>query len=265
MKKRYTLDYIIIFLISLYLIVPLALTFMYSSFHEWSGVLPHGFTLEYYVAIFTDPLFLTSLLRSLFISIFPVIVCNILMILVLYVTTLYCPKLEKYIEILCNIPYAISGVILAVGILSLYSGLPGILSNRLVLLVGSYCIIILPYVYRGLKNGLNTINVKYLVEAALMLGCSKFKAFIKVILPNMLSGIVVSMMLSISMIFADFVIVNIIGGSYYQTSSIYLYDAMNKSGQTASAVIVVLFLTTLILSTAVVIMQNKSNSKKERV
>lgn len=264
MKKKQLLNGLIIFLIAAYLILPLALTFMYSSFNEWSDILPKDFTLKYYVTIFSDPQFLVSLVRSLMISVIPVLICNILLILVLYVTTLYCPKLEKYIEILCNIPYAISGVILAVGILSLYSGAPGFLSNRIILLIGAYCIVILPYVYRGLKNGLNTIDVKCLIEAALMLGCSKFKAFIKIVLPNIVSGIIISLMLSISMIFADFVIVNIVGGSYYQTSSIYLYKVMNKSGQMTSAVIVVLFLVTLILSTIVLKMQNKSSMKKEK-
>lgn len=265
MKKKSISSYIIIFIISLYLIIPLALTFFYSSFNEWTSILPKDFTLKYYADIFSDPLFLLSLLRSLFIAIFPVIICTIIMILVLYVTTLYCPQLERIIETLCTIPYAIQGVILAVGILSLYSGMPGLLSNRFFLLVGAYCIIVLPYVYRGLKNSLNTINVKYLVEAALMLGCSKFKAFIKIILPNMMSGIMVSMMLSISMTFADFVIVNIIGGSYYQTASIYLYNTMNKSGQTASAIIVVLFLTTLLLSSTVLLIEGQSKIKKEKL
>ena len=87
------------------------------------------------------------------------------------------PKLEKYVEILCNIPYAIQGVILAVGIISLYSGKPGFLSNRLFLLVGAYCIIILPYTFRGLKNTIGALNVKCVIEAAQVLGMFTTHAF----------------------------------------------------------------------------------------
>jgi len=263
MKKNILLDKVIMLFISIYLLLPLILTFIYSIFNEWTSILPSGFTLKYYIQVLTDPLFIASLLRSLIISFIPVLVCTLAMILVFYVTTLYFPKLERIIEILCTIPYSIQGIIIAVGVLSLYSGIGGMLSNRFLLLVGTYCIIILPYVYRGLKNSLNAIHVHTLIEAGQMLGCSKPKAFFSIILPNMLSGIVVSMMISISMIFADFVIVNIIGGSYFQTASMYLYKAMSKSGQITSAIIVVLFMTTLLISKIVTNIENKTKRKEK--
>ena len=178
-------DGLILLLVAAFLILPLALTFFYSIFTEWMDVLPSGFTLQFYAGIFSDGAFINSLLRSIVISAFPVFLCTASILLVLYVMTLYFPKLEKYVEILCNIPYAIQGVILAAGILSLYSGKPGFLSNRIFLLVGAYCIIILPYVFRGLKNTINALNVKYVVEAAQMLGCSKFRAFFTVVIPQM--------------------------------------------------------------------------------
>ena len=150
--KTHIWDGIILFLIAAFLILPLALTFFYSVFTEWMDILPTGFTLSFYAGIFSDGAFINSLLRSIVISFVPVVICTISILLVLYVITLYIPKLEKYIEILCNIPYAIQGVILAAGVISLYSGKPGFLSNRVFLLVGAYCIIILPYIFRGLKK-----------------------------------------------------------------------------------------------------------------
>lgn len=258
MKKSSVLDKSVIIIISAYLLLPLILTFIYSIFNEWTSILPSGFTLKYYIQVLNDPLFIASLLRSLIISFVPVLVCTITMILVMYVTTLYFPKLERIIEILCTIPYAIQGIIIAVGVLSLYSGVGGILSNRFILLVGTYCIIVLPYIYRGLRNSLHAIHVHTLIEAAVMLGCSKTKAFFLIVLPNMVSGIAVSMMISIAMIFADFVIVNIIGGSYFQTASMYLYKAMSISGQMTSSIIVILFITTLLISRIANYLENKS-------
>lgn len=263
MKKKNILNTFIIIFISIYLLFPLVLTFIYSTFNEWTGILPTGFTFQYYIDIFQDSLFIASLLRSLFIAFISVFICTIVMILVLYVTTLYLPKLERIVETLCTIPYAIQGIIIAVGVLSLYSGMDGLLGNRLVLLIGTYCIVVLPYIYRGLKNSLNSVSVHTLIEAAVMLGCSQTKAFFKVVLPNIKSGIVVSMMISIAMIFADFAIVNIIGGSYFQTASMYLYKAMSKSGQITSAIIVVLFLTTLAISFVVSKLEKKTSLEGE--
>ncbi|MDB7987566.1 hypothetical protein PND93_00160 [Faecalicoccus pleomorphus] len=137
--KTHLWDGLILFLVAAFLVLPLALTFFYSVFTEWMDILPTGFTLNFYAGIFSDGAFINSLLRSIVISIVPVVICTIAILLVLYVITLYVPKLEKYIEILCNIPYAIQGVILAAGIISLYSGKPGFLSCWWVLTASLFC------------------------------------------------------------------------------------------------------------------------------
>ena len=250
--KTHLWDGLILFLVAAFLVLPLALTFFYSVFTEWMDILPTGFTLNFYAGIFSDGAFINSLLRSIVISIVPVVICTIAILLVLYVITLYVPKLEKYIEILCNIPYAIQGVILAAGIISLYSGKPGFLSNRIFLLVGAYCIIILPYVFRGLKNMIGALNVRCVIEAAQVLGCSKLHAFFTIVIPQMKRGIISTMMLAFTMIFADFVVVNMIAGSAFRTAGIYLYQTMSKSGQTSSAI------TTLLISTLTLMIQNKA-------
>ena len=251
--KTHIWDGIILFLIAAFLILPLALTFFYSVFTEWMDILPTGFTLSFYAGIFSDGAFINSLLRSIVISFVPVVICTISILLVLYVITLYIPKLEKYIEILCNIPYA--------GVISLYSGKPGFLSNRVFLLVGAYCIIILPYIFRGLKNTIGALNVRCVIEAAQVLGCSKLHAFFTIVIPQMKRGIISTMMLAFTMLFADFVVVNMIAGSSFRTAGIYLYQTMSKSGQTSSAIIVILFITTLIISTLTLAIQNKQATK----
>ena len=262
--KTHFIDGFVLLIIASFLIIPLALTFLYSVFTEWMNILPTGFTLNFYAQIFSDGAFINSLLRSIIISFVPVCICTVALLLVLYVTTLYMPKLEKYIEILCNIPYAIQGVILAVGIISLYSGKPGILSQRLFLLVGAYCIIILPYTFRGLKNTIGALNVKCVIEAAQVLGCSKLHAFFIIVIPQMKRGIISTMLLAFTMLFADFVVANMIAGSAFRTAGIYLYQTMSKSGQLSSAIIVILFVTTLIISTLTLFMQNKTIAKRRK-
>ena len=100
-----------------------------------------------------DSNFLASVGRSIAMSIIPIIVTIVIVLLALFVTAIYFPKLEKYVQIICMIPYTIQGVILSVSILSLYVGSSSILSNRLVMLMGAYCIVILPYIYQGIRNG----------------------------------------------------------------------------------------------------------------
>lgn len=95
-----------------------------------------------------------------------------------------------------------------------------------------------------------------------MLGAGRFYTFWKIILPNIMNGIMVSAMLAMSIVFGDFVIVNTLAGNYFPTGQMYLYAEMRQSGQHASAVIVLLFFVTLMISLAVFGLQK--NKKKGR-
>lgn len=249
---------IILWAIVLYLLIPLFMTLVYSLFTEWMDVLPKGFTLKYYAVIFKDAAFWQALARTVVISIVPVAVAAAMILLVMYVVVVYLPWLDKYLQIICTIPYAVQGVILPVSVLSLYAGAPAPLSNRIAMLTFTYCVVILPYMYQGIKNSLISVDAPRLLEAAQMLGADKFFAFFRIIVPCMLSGVVISSMLSVALIFGDFVIVNTIGGSYYSTAQMYLLKKMFISGQVTSAVIIVLFVVTLAISAAVFWLKSKT-------
>ncbi len=250
----------VIVLISIYLILPLALTFFYSIFTEWNDILPKGFTLKYYAQLFSDSIFLEALGRTLLISILPILVTGIIILLAMYVIVVYNLKLEKYIQILCMIPYALQGIILSTSIISIYVGSGSILSNRIFLLIGAYCIISLPYMYQGIRNSLTGVDAINLIEAAQVLGVSKLYAFFRIIVPNILPGITVSAMLSMAIIFGDFAIVNTLAGSHYQTAQVYLQKMLFQSGQLSSATIMILFLCTLIISLMVFLIKKRDKS-----
>lgn len=251
---------IIMILICAYLILPLLLTFLYSLFRQWNDVLPTGFTLDYYAQMFDANGFFIPLLRTLVISFLSVGLCTLVVLGAVYATSIAEPKYQKVMQILCTIPYALQGIILAISILSLYSGAPLPFSNRIFMLTGAYCVFILPYIYRGIQNSLNALNTKQLMESAQLLGLSPFSAYCKVIVPNLIKGIKVSAMLASAMLFGDFVMVNIIGGSYYQTVQMYLYKQLFKSGQLSSAIIVVMFTVTLAISGSVFYRKSKKGA-----
>lgn len=256
---------LVIWLIIAYLLLPLILTLVYSLFTQWIEVLPEGFTLRYYSEIFGDKIFWASLARTVVISFIPVVITAAVLLLAMYAVVLYMPALDKYLQIICTIPYAIQGIILPVSVLSLYAGAPWPLSNRIVMLVLTYCVVILPYMYQGIKNSLVSVDALRLVEAAEMLGADKFYAFFRIIVPSMLSGVVIASMLSIALIFGDFVIVNAIGGSYYSTAQMYLLKKMFISGQLTSAIIMVLFVVTLLISAAVFCFKSKAEASAGEV
>lgn len=262
-KKQIGAKIAIVVLI-VYLLVPLIMTFIYSLFQEWIDVIPTGFTIVAYKEIFMDSLFWASVGRTLIISVLPIVLCTIFVLLAMYVIVVYHPEWNQWIQILCTIPYAIQGVILPICVLSLYSNAPEPMNNRLILLVATYMIVILPYVYQGIRNNLNAIGAVRLIEAAQMLGASKGYAFFRVVIPNIMSGITISAMLSMAIVFGDFVIINTLAGGQFMTAQMYLYDVMKKSGQRTCAVIVVLFVVTLLISACAFCMESKGKKRKEK-
>ena len=264
MKKENRGAIIIILLILVYLLIPLVVSIIYSLSSNWAGILPKGFTLRAYSTIFHDKAFLASLGRTIVISIVPIVLTIILVLLALFVTTIYFPKLEKYVQIICMIPYTIQGVILSVSILTLYVMNPTFLSNRIVMLIGAYCIIILPYIYQGIRNGMRAVNMPVLLEAAEMLGASRIYAFFRIIVPNIISAIIVSSLLAVGIIFGDYVLDRNLASSAWPNVQIYLYQSMKNDSVKASAVFVVIMAVTFIIS-AVVLYLRSREGKDRRV
>ena len=259
-KRRVRSAGIIMVLIMIWLLLPLAATIIYSLFEDWTGIIPRGFTLANYEKIFTDPAFLTSMYQTVLICVIPILLTVLVMLLALFVVTVYFPKLEKYVQMLSMIPYTIQGVILSVSILVLYARSDTVLGNRMVMLIGAYCIIILPHIFNGIRNGMRAVNMNMLLEAAEMLGESKFRAFFKIIVPNILPGITVSSLLAVSLLFGDYVIIRNLSSTNVNNMQKFLYQAMKRSSTEASAVFVVIMMLTFAITALVLAAQSRSAS-----
>ena len=256
----------ILILILIYLLIPLVVSIIYSMFSNWTGIIPKGFTLETYGKLFQDKAFLASLGRTVLIAIIPILITILLILLALFVTTVYFPRLEKYVQIICMIPYTIQGVILSVSILSLYLRSPvDLLKNRILMLIGAYCIIILPYIYQGIRNGMRAVNMPVLLEAAEMLGASRIYAFFRVIVPNILSAIIVSSLLAVGIIFGDYVLVRNLAGSKWENVQMYLYQAMKSDSMKSSAVFVIIMAVTFAISAVVLYLRSRESRGRQRV
>ncbi len=263
MKKRAYKGVLPMLLIMIYLLIPLVVTIIYSMYEKWTDIVPEQFSISAYAELFANREFVNSIGRSILLCIVPIVISVVVVLLAMFAAVLYFPKLEKYVQIICMIPYTIQGVILSVSILSLYVGAKGLLSNRLVMLFGAYSVIILPYIYQGIRNGMRTIRVDTLIDAAQMLGCTRLYAFFKIIVPNIFTSIIASALLAVGMIFGDYVLVRNLAGTSYQNMQIFLYQTMKSDSRKASAVFVVIMLITFAIA-AVVLFLNRHEGRKKR-
>lgn len=260
-EKKKKLPYIILIFAVIFLMLPFIATLVYSFTVGCTSLIPSDWTLKYWVQALTEPEIWPAIGRGLLISIPPILICNVVVILALYTAVIHYEWMEKIIQTICMIPNSLKGIIIAIPVLSLYAGSPSILGDRMVMLVCIYCISILPFVYQGIRNNLHGINVKQLIEAAEILGAGKLYAFCRIILPNMMAGILVSSLISLSSIFGDFTILKIIVGNRYETIQMLLYNSRLIVLQYQCVIVVITFVVTWILSQIIFKLQNR---KKKR-
>jgi putative spermidine/putrescine transport system permease protein len=259
MKRNKTskLAYVILALAVVFLMLPFLATIIYSFTVGWTKLLPSGWTLKYWLQAFTTPEIWPAIGRGVLISLPPILICNAVVILALYTSVVYYPQLEKVIQSICMIPNSLKGVVIAIPVLSLYAGKGTFFSNRMVMLVCIYCISILPFVYQGIRNNLRGINVRQILEAAEILGAGKLYAFIRIIMPSMLAGILVSSLVSLSAVFGDFTILKIIVGNRYETIQMLLYNSRLIVMQYQCVIVIIMFTATWLISSVVFKLQNR--------
>ncbi|WP_258535710.1 ABC transporter permease [Bacillus sp. 03113] len=263
MKKRMTQHHIIVTLFLLYLALPLIATFFYSIATRWTKtIFPDGLTLKWYTELYGDPRFIEAMSRTFLLTVGSMIVIILIMVPTVFVITVYLPKLERILKVIVLMPYAIPGVVAAVGLLRAYAG--GAIP-MVVILSGAFFVAVLPFMYQGIRNSLQSVNSVTLMEAAELLGATRTQSFINVILPNIKSGVIVSSILSFSILFGEFVLTNLLVGGYFETIQIYLFRRMNESGHLSSSVVISYFIVLVLLCWIIIKISSNKKIQKEKV
>ncbi len=177
MKRRIDLPLLItLTILALFVFVPMISAFEYSIRTPVEG----GYGLTHYKWAVADEDFLYYILRSGWLSALTVLVT--LVILVPTVTWLHLSdsKLRPLIDGLSLLPLVIPVVAFAVGA---QISFPEFVQNTVLELPFLYFILALPYAYRALDIGLNSIPLKTITEAARSTGASWTRTIISVIIP----------------------------------------------------------------------------------
>jgi putative spermidine/putrescine transport system permease protein len=113
--------------------------------------------------------------------------------------------ISRAFEFLCLLPLTIPAIVLVVGLAPVYNRIRHYQLSAL-MLFWAYVILALPYAYRALAAGLNSIDVKTLSEAARSLGARWFTVMFRVIAPNMWQAILNALLLSAALALGEFTI-----------------------------------------------------------
>lgn len=225
------------------MLVPILATLVYSLSSRWGAtILPDGFTIDWYLKLLSDARFIEAFGRSLLVCVAALALSTLLILPAIFVVFYYFPKLDRVMNLLILLPFAVPPVVSSVGLLQLYADSAVPIVGTPWILIGTYFTIALPFMYRALANSFSAIHLRDLMDAAHLLGASTTQAFLQIVLPNVRKGLMASLFLSFSFLLGEFVFANILVGTRYETLQIYLYNMRQTSGHFTSALVMTYFL-----------------------
>jgi putative spermidine/putrescine transport system permease protein len=193
-----------------FFIVPLIATFNFSLRMKRGEL-----SFEAYRSVFESDLFLSVLSFSALASLLAIVLGILIVVPTAYWVRLRLPKLRPVVEFLSLMPLIIPPVVLVFGYVRIYgtsSVLPLTLTEtgtNLLLVIG-YVVLSIPYMYRAVDNGMASIDIATLTEAAESLGASRLRTIAFVIFPNIRSAIVSGAFLTFSISLGEFVITSLL-------------------------------------------------------
>ena len=198
MRKRLDLPLLItLVILAFFVFVPMISAFEYSIRTPLEG----GYGLKHYKWAVTEEDFLYYILRSGWLSAVTVVIT--LVILVPTVTWLHLSKskLRPLIDGLSLLPLVIPVVAFAVGA---QISFPEFVQNTVLELPFLYFVLALPYAYRALDIGLNSIPLKTITEAARSAGANWVRTIISVIIPVIRGAVMATVALTFALSIGEY-------------------------------------------------------------
>lgn len=233
----------------MYMTIPILATYVFSIARRWDRtIIPEGYTLEWYAKAFAHPYFRSSLWNSFLLALAAVIVSLLLVVPTAYWVHTRLPGAKALLDILTILPFGIPAVILALALIQVYWFRP--LARSPFLLVGACVVFSMPFMYRSVSNSLHACDVRTLTESAQSLGASSWHTLTRIIVPNILPGILSGSLLVFSTVFAEFTLAKLITGAGFKTFPLLLVEFTRRDGRIAAALSVISFTVAWVISLA---------------
>ncbi len=264
MRRRTAGRVVTLGLFVMFMLVPVLATTLFSLSTRWDRTIwPEGFTLRWWQAVTARVAFRDTLLNSLVVAVATVTASAGLVTPAAYWAHLRVPAAKPWIEFLAIVSFGLPGVVLALGLIRAYSQVPLPLINTPALLVAAYVVVTLPFMYRPLANALEMVDARTLSEAAQSLGAGAWPTFVRVIVPNVLPGVVNGSLLVFSTVFAEFTLANLLVGTRFKTFPIYLVEFTRFDARQASALAVISFVVAWLASILVIGLAGRGRGPRE--
>lgn len=258
-KQIFSKIFMILLLIFFYLPIVYIIVFSFNG----SRSLTHldGFSLRWYQKMFHDKTMMESVLYTIVIALLATAVSTVVGTITSIGLSKSRPLLKKSVEQINNFPIMNPEIVTAIGMLMFFSAL-GIKKGFVTLLL-AHIMFCIPYVMLSVTPKLRSLDVN-LADAAMDLGATPLQALTKVIVPQIMPGIVSGALIAFTMSFDDFVISYFVTGNGVSNISILVYTMskrINPSINALSALVILIITVVLIIVNIVPIIKEKKEKR----
>ena len=270
MKKKYTGGKIFTALTYVFLYAPIFVLIIFSFNSTKSRTIWSGFTLDWYKQLFNDSLIMSSLETTLTVSVIASIIAAVIGTFAAIGFYNMKKKWRSPLLTVNNIPVINADIITGVSLALLFVSAGAMMGFQLgfTTLLIAHISFDIPYIILSVMPKLYQLD-RNLFEAAQDLGCTWFQTVYKVIIPEIMPGIINGLLIAFTMSVDDFVISYFTAGSSVQTLSMTIYAMTRRRiSPEINAISTLLFAVVLILLVIVNVRearQHKSEIKKEKM
>ncbi len=229
MKKAAARLYTFLMFLFLYAPILVLIVFSFNDTETASRTVWSGFSLKWYQKLFEDRLILEALRNTLIIAVAAAAASTVLgTMAAIGINSM--KRLPKRVMMnITNFPMVNPEIVTGVSMMLLFVFAVGLFGGRslgMASIIAAHITFCLPYVILQVLPKLRQMD-ESLFEAAQDLGCPPAKAFFKVVLPEIMPGVVTGMIMAFTLSIDDFVISYFTSGTT-QTLPIYIYSMTRK-------------------------------------
>lgn len=252
--------YLLIILLFFYFPIFYTMVFSFNSTKSLSVF--SGFSLRWYEKMLND----SSMINAIFYTVFVAVIATAVSTVVGTVTAIGLSGSRKILRVMVsqinNLPILNPDIVTAIGLLMFFSALT--VKKGLLTLLLAHIMFCIPYVILSIMPKLRTLDPN-LADAAMDLGCTPLQALIKVIVPQIMPGIMSGALIAFTMSFDDFVISYFVTGNGVNNISIMVYTMskrINPSINALSTVIIVIITIGLLVANILPVINEKRRKTK---
>ena len=270
MKKYASRIYLCLVFAILY--IPILTLILFSFNNTESTANFTGFSFEWYIKLFSDQNAFLALRNTLILAVSSALLSTIIGTAAAEgIYRMRSKWIKKAVNSVTNIPMMNPDIVTGVSFMLFFAAVVGLLNIEDYDSIGFAAMLIahttfcLPYVILSVLPRINELG-ESLTEAALDLGCTPFRAFFTVKLPNIMPGVLSGMVMAFTLSLDDFVISYFVSPSNFQTLPLLIYSMTKKTVKpdmyALSTIIIITVFTLLIISN--VMEAKKENAKRKK-